>query len=118
MKKLLILIVAIAIYLHFYPNAEVTNFYNQKKEYLLDQFAELSDTKVRLKAEKIYTDLEPKMTAYSPEEIAQVKSITSSRANVKEFYHNICQTETRDIVLHLKHQKQVCQVISNYTNMF
>lgn len=118
MKKLLILIVAIAVYLHFYPNAEVSNFYNKNKEFLLDKFAELSDTQVRLKAEKIYTELEPRLGSFSEDEVAHLKGITSSRSNVKTFYTDICQTDARDIVFHIKNEKKVCLTISKFTNMF
>ena len=89
MKNLLILIVAIALYLHFYPNAEVTKFYNEKKAFLLKNFGEMSDTKVRLRAETIYTDLESDLASFSTEEVTHLKEITSSRDKVKEFYFTI-----------------------------
>ncbi len=56
MKNLLILIVAAAVYLHFYPQPEVTKFYNETKQSLLDGFSKFSDTSVRLKADKIFID--------------------------------------------------------------
>jgi hypothetical protein len=46
MKNLLILIVAIALFLHFYPQPEVTKFYNEQKEALLEGFSDFSDTRV------------------------------------------------------------------------
>jgi hypothetical protein len=45
MKNLLILIVSAALFLHFYPQPEVTKFYDEQKNSLLDGFAEFSDTK-------------------------------------------------------------------------
>ena len=118
MKNLLILIVAIALYLHFYPNAEVTKFYNEKKTFLLEGFATFSDTKVRLKSEKIYTDLQSDLAAFSEEEVTHLKELTSSRDNVKEFYFAVCQTDERDVVFHIKNEAKVCNTISRYVSMF
>jgi len=118
MKNLLILIVAIAVYFHFYPNDEVTKFYNQQRAWLLDGFAKFSDTKVRLRAEIIYTDLKPDFDSFSEAEIEHLKEITSSREQVKEFYFSICQTEQRDVVFHFKNESKVCSTISRYTSMF
>jgi hypothetical protein len=117
MKHLLILIVAAALYLHFYPNEEVTNFYNEQKQVLLDGFSEFSDTKVRLKADKIYLDLESELESFSGEEVQRLKEITSSRDNVKEFYLTICKTKTRDIIFHISNEKKVCSTINRYVNM-
>jgi len=117
MKHLLILIVAAALYLHFYPNAAVTKFYDEQKQFLLDGFSELSDTKVRLKADKIYLDLESDLVSFSEKEVKRLKEITSSRDNVKAFYLGICKTEKRDIDFHINNEKKVCATISRYVNM-
>ena len=118
MKNLLILIVAIALYLHFYPNAEVTKFYTEKKALLLEGFATFSDTKVRLRSEKIYTDMQPHFESFSEEEIERLKDITSSRDKVKEFYFAICQTEQRDFMLNSNNEAKTCSTIARYTSMF
>jgi len=117
MKHLLILIVAVALYLHFYPNEEVTNFYQEKISYLKGFFSEVSNTKVRLKADKIYTDLESELENFSEKEVERLKVITSSRQVVKEFYSQICQSEQRDIVFHITNEKKVCSTISRYSSM-
>ena len=117
MKHLLILIVAASLYLHFYPNEKVTTFYNKQKQALLDNFSDFSDTKVRLKADKIYLDLENNLESFSEKEVERLKEITSSRENVKEFYVTICQTDTRDIDFHIINQKKVCSTINRYTSM-
>jgi hypothetical protein len=120
MKNLLILIVAAAVYLHFYPNEEVTQYYNDSKIILLDsisEFTELTDTKVRLKADKIYLDLESKLAGFSEQEVAHLKEITSSRENVKSFYFTICKTEKRDYIFHITNEKKICATISRYSSM-
>ena len=117
MKNLLFLLAAAAIYLHFYPNEEVTNFYNEKKSFLVAKFTELSSTQIRLKADKIYHDLENELGNFSDKEVERLKTISSSRENVSEFYFTYCKTERRDIVFHINNEKRVCSVISKYTSL-
>ncbi|MEI6893586.1 MAG: hypothetical protein V5789_02935 [Colwellia sp.] len=117
MKNLLFLIVAGALYLHFYPNEKVTKFYNDSKQAALASFKEFSDTKVRLKPDKIYQDLEGNLDHFSEEEVKHLKEITASRENVKVFYQTICKTVKRDIVFHITNEKKVCSTINHYTNL-
>ncbi len=118
MKNLLILIVIIALFLHFYPQPEVTKFYDEKKSALLEGFAKFSDTKVRLKADKIYLDLKPQFTSFSKKEVKALKEITSSRENVKSFYAVYCLEKKRSATFHITNQTKVCNTINNYSAMF
>ncbi|MEW6993483.1 hypothetical protein AADZ84_04330 [Colwelliaceae bacterium MEBiC 14330] len=118
MKKLLILIVAAALYLHFYPNEKVTQFYESKVQYLQSFFSDVGNTKLQLKADKIYTDLESELGSFTKKEVERLKVITSHRTVVKEFYNSICLTEQRDIVFHINNEKKVCDTISRYTSLF
>lgn len=117
MKNLLILIVAAALFLHFYPQPEVTQFYDEQKQTLLDGFEQFSDTKVRLKADKIFIDLKPKLDQFSAEEVDYLKEISSSRASVKSFFEDYCTSEKRSIIFHSDNQVKVCQTISQYESM-
>ena len=117
MKNLLILIVAAAVFLHFYPQPEVTKFYNETKDSLLDGFSEFSDTSVRLKAEKIFIDLKPKLNSFSAEEVDSLKEMTSSRSNVNDFYQEYCKGEKRSTVFHPANQSKICKTIAQYENM-
>jgi hypothetical protein len=117
MKHLLILIVAASLYLHFYPNEEVTKFYNENKQVLLDKFSGYSDTQIRLKSEKIFEDLAHDMGSFSEEEVKHLKDITSSRESVKAFYASICNTEKRDFTFHIKNEKKICSTINSYSSM-
>jgi hypothetical protein len=117
MKHLLFLIVAASVYLHFYPNEKVTTFFNEQKQVLLGQFDELTDTKLQLKADKIYDDLADDLGSFSDKEVERLKKISTSRVNVKEFYSTICKTNKRDIVFHINNEKKVCKTISRYASM-
>ena len=117
MKNILILIVAAAVFLHFYPQPEVTKFYNETKENLLDGFSEFSDTSVRLKAEKVFIDLKPELASFSAEEVDSLKEITSSRTNVNSFYQDYCKIKKRSAIFHQANQAKVCKTISKYESM-
>jgi len=117
MKNLLILIVAAAVYLHFYPQPEVTKFYNETKESLLNGFSEFSDTSVRLKADKIFIDLKSELDGFSADEVNSLKEITSSRDNVNSFYQNYCKNKKRSATFHPNNQSKICKTISQYENM-
>ncbi len=117
MKNLLILIIASALFLHFYPQPEVTEFYENKKKMLLDSFAEFSETKVRLKSDKILVDLKPKLEQFSVEEVEYLKKITLSKTSVSEFYEEYCKNKKRSIIFHSTNQTEVCKQISQYESM-
>mgnify|MGYP000153248368 CR=1 FL=1 len=118
MKNLLILIVAIAVYLHFYPQPEVTKFYNEQMATVKEAFDEFSDTKVRLKPEKIFDELKPYFSTFSEQEVEHLKQITSSREAVKEFYFTYCSKPGRDVTFHIDNEKKTCSVISKYRSLF
>lgn len=117
MKNLLILIVATALYFHFYPNEEVNHFYLEQKQAVLDMFSEFSDTKVRLKSDKIYEDLVNQLGNFSDVEVEHLKDISSSREKVRSFYFSICKTEKRDITFHITNERKVCDTIGHYVHM-
>jgi len=117
MKNLLILIITAALFLHFYPQPEVTKFYDDQKSTLLDVFAKFSDTKVRLKADKILIDLKPKLDQFSLEEVTYLKEITLSRESVKSFFVEYCTSKKRSVIFHSTNQIEVCKTISQYESM-
>ena len=117
MKFLLILIVTIALFLHFYPQPEVTKFYDEQKQMLTDGFEKFGDTKVRLKADKIFSDLKPKLNQFSVEEVKYLKEITLSKESVKSFFDQFCKNQDRSIIFHSGNQMTVCKTIRQYESM-
>ncbi|GLX78224.1 hypothetical protein tinsulaeT_15640 [Thalassotalea insulae] len=119
MKNLLILIVVIALFLHFYPQPEVTDWYEQQKSALLEAFSDATDTKVRLNPAKIYRDLEAKFEQFNEDEQGFIKEITSSREQIKDFFNKYCNSKkNHSPVLHHTNQKVVCDAISPYQSLF
>ena len=115
MKKLLILIVAGALYFHFYPNEKLNTWLDEQKTMILGYFSDATDTKVRLKADKIYQDLSRDFAQFTGKEKAYVAEITSSRQSVKSFYNEYCNTKKQTPKLHRENLAKVCQVISQYS---
>ncbi len=119
MKNLLILIVAIALFLHFYPQPKLTSWYQEQKSALLETFSDATDTKVRLNPDKIYRDLEVKFEQFNQDEQGFIKEITSSRKQVKTFYQKYCDNKNvHSPKLHHTNQKVVCDAISPYQSLF
>lgn len=117
MKNLLILIVAFALFLHFYPQPELERWYNDKKESALKLFSKATDTKVRLKSDKIFTDLAPQLQSFNVEEQKHLHEITATRDNVKDFYETYCGTNKRHFAFHPNNQAKVCRTIAKYSGM-
>ncbi|XQW84999.1 hypothetical protein ACOYR1_18040 [Thalassotalea piscium] len=120
MKNLLILIVAAAIFLHFYPQPELEAWFEEQKAFVLGKFSDATDTHVRLKSEKIYTDLKPHFKQFSAKELAFLKEITSDRKKVIAFYHEFCSTTKpkRSTTFHYGNQPLVCTAIGKYQSFF
>lgn len=120
MKNLLILIVAAAIFLHFYPQPKLEQWFEEQKTFVLGEFSDATDTKVRLKADKIYTDLKPHYNQFSSQELAFLKEITSNRKSVIAFYQEFCGTAPvkRTPKFHQVNQTLVCKTISQYQSFF
>jgi hypothetical protein len=117
MKKLLILIVAGALYFHYYPNEKLNRWIFEQKQVVLSYFSKATDTKVRLKSDKIYQDLSHDFSHFTSQEIAYVAEITSSRAKAKKFNEQYCNSKKQTPKLQRDNLAKVCQTISKYSNL-
>jgi hypothetical protein len=117
MKKLLILIVAAALYFHYYPNEKLNRWIFEQKQLVLSYFSEATDTKVRLKFDKIYQDLSRNFSHFSSKEIAYVAEITSNREKVKKFNEQYCRSKKQTPKLQRDNLAKVCRAISKYSNL-
>ncbi|NQY37147.1 MAG: hypothetical protein HRT37_19715 [Alteromonadaceae bacterium] len=118
MKKLLILIVAIALFLHFYPQPEVNNKFDEMMTIALDTFSNATDTKVRLKADTIYTDLKNELNGFTEDEVNYLKEITRNRDSVETFYLDYCKTGKNNPKFHAINLGKVCKTITRYQKYF
>lgn len=117
MKKLLIVIVVGAIYFHFYPNEKLNSWVFEQKEFVLSYFSDATDTKVRLKSDKIYQDLAKDFGQFNSQEKAYVAEITSSREKVKRFNEQYCKSKKQTPKLHRDNLAKVCHTIGKYSNL-
>ncbi len=117
MKKLLILIAFAAVYLHFYPNETLNSWFSEQKEAVVTKVAAATDTKIKLKAEKIFTDLKSDFASFSQEEIAELKKITASRESVKRFYQEYCRGGNSNPIFHYLNEEKICRTISHYESL-
>jgi len=118
MKNLLILIVAVAVFLHFYPQPELEELYQTYKAKILEGFSDATDTRVRLRPQKIYTDLEPHFKQFNETEINALKEITNTRKGVIQFHNDFCEAKRRSASFHVKNQELVCRTIASYSELF
>lgn len=117
MKKLLILIAFFLVYLHFYPNPQITEFYEQQKQQLLSMFNSATDTKIRLRPEKIYEDLTNKLNTFTEEEQSYLQQLTHSRQEIKAFFEKHCEHKEYNDQLHPKHVTLVCEAIRRHQSL-
>lgn len=118
MKKLLILIVAAAVFLHFYPQPKLEKWALEKKEWLLEKFSSATDTRVRLNPKKVRSELEKKFGQFNENEREYVMEISSSRESIKAFYITECAKSTPSPKLHGTNKIEVCRIISKYQSLF
>ncbi len=118
MKNLLILIVAAALFLHFYPQPKLEDWFGEQKDTVLEVFSGATDTQIRLKADKIYTDLEEQFEHFSTEEQEFLQNITTDRESVKAFFVEFCEGKQRSPQLHTENQKKVCDKIGEFSALF
>ena len=118
MKKLLILIVFGAVYLHYYPQPLLTQWFDEEKQNLKDDFKDMSDTKVRLNPHKIYTDLEHSFSTFNKSEITELKNITTDRSTVRNFFEQHCSKQIPTPVIRQGNVGKICNVMQNYQSLF
>ncbi|TRX58010.1 hypothetical protein [Thalassomonas sp. M1454] len=113
-KKILVIIVAAAVYLHFYPNEELTNWFNSSKEEAQTKFADISDTKAKVAPSKLISVLQRDFKNFTKFEVAYVKELAESRENLREFHKTYCETEQGNERLRREHVKKVCSTLEQY----
>jgi hypothetical protein len=115
MKNLLILIVAAALFLHFYPQPELEDWFVEQKATAIATFSKVTNTQVKLKADKIYNDLESQFNSFSTDELKFLKNMTIDSESVKVFFTDFCKANKQTPQLHNENQKKVCNTIEQYS---
>ena len=119
MKNILILIVAAAVFLHFYPQPELEDWYEEQKAMVLEVFGEATSTKVRLNKERVYADITKQFSSFRENERERARDITMTRSDIKDYFFEYCPlTKKRDHKFHSDNQRKVCQIMSQYSKYF
>ncbi len=118
MKKLLILIVAGALYFHFYPNEKLNSWLLEQKSVVLSHFSDATDTQVRLSPAKVYKDISRDFAQFNSKEQAYIAELTEKRETVISFYQQHCINKKHTSKLHRDNLIIVCKTISNYSKYF
>lgn len=117
MKKLLILAAFVALYLHYYPNETINDWFNKQKETVVTKVSEVTDTSIKLKAEKVFIDLKSEFSSFSREEIEELKKITANRDSVKRFYQEYCRGDNTNPIFHYVNEEKICRTIGRYESL-
>ncbi|WOH36561.1 hypothetical protein RI844_14440 [Thalassotalea fonticola] len=113
-KNLIIIIVAIAVYLHFYPNEEFNEWLSTTKEEAQESFAEIADTKAKVAPSKLISALQQDFKKFSKNEVAYVKKVAQTRDSLKTFHKEYCVEPKDNPRLRRQYQLKVCATIDQY----
>lgn len=108
MKKLLILIVSVAIYLHFYPHPAISAFYEEKKAQLLNKMSQSSKVTFKKTMNNIYNEIKTEYVGFSSTELAKLKEITQSVASIEQFNTEYCVQGKENKNFHPDHVDKIC----------
>ncbi len=111
-KNLLIIVVAAAVYLHFYPNEDVNKWVAEQKENADELFNETFDTKARVSPKKLLSAMQKDMQKFTKAEVAYLETLVESRSDLKEFNKTYCGTTKRNPQMRDIQVDQVCEKIS------
>ncbi|WNC72478.1 hypothetical protein RGQ13_00455 [Thalassotalea psychrophila] len=113
-KNLIIIIVAAAVYLHFYPNEELNEWYSATIEEAQESFSEIADTKAKVAPSKLISVLHQDFKKFSKGEVAYVKKIAETRDSLKAFHKEYCVEPKDNPRLRRQYQLKVCATIDQY----
>lgn len=114
MKKILILILSIALFLHFFPQPEISQWYEDKKEAFLDKASSATTTSGKLKTNHIYNQLKEEYIGFSEKELSELRTITASTESVKQFYRESCEASGGSGNFHPDNLGKVCAKIKQH----
>ena len=114
MKQILIIIVAIAVYLHFYPNEQLNEWYDTYVGQAKQSLSKVTDTKVKVAPSKLLTVLRKDFKRYTKHEVAYLEEIASSRNSVRSFHQEYCGKSKGNSRLRSQYVKKACRAIEQY----
>ncbi|TKB46611.1 hypothetical protein [Thalassotalea mangrovi] len=114
MKKIIILIVAAAVYLHFYPSPQLNAWWESQKAWMDGHVNEFADTRARVSPSKLLTVMSPHLKKYSKSERSYVEELATSRENIRDYYNEFCSGGNYNRRLNRELQQQLCSTIDQH----
>lgn len=114
MKKLLILIVSAAIYLHFFPHPELAAFYEQQKNALLTKMSQSSKVTFKQNMNAIYNDIKSNYISFSSSELARLKEVTASVESIESFHQVYCKQGKANKNFHPDNIDKICPKMAKF----
>lgn len=116
MKKILILIVGISLYFHFYPNSEGVQWYENQKEAFLTMLSKSMKVTSKTNLSGLYDELEKKFNSFSEIELQNLKVITNTSDDLTRFYEDNCVGGKTTKLFHPDNADKVCRKIASYVS--
>lgn len=117
MKKLLILIGLIVLFVKFNPFPEVDDFIEEKSEPVIELWDKITDPNLQAKAKNVVTNLGENWQYYSEEQQEYVQQITDSKEQLEAFLDEYCKQSKVNPILFGDRLKEVCSVALNQLAM-
>ncbi|WP_394171811.1 hypothetical protein [Thalassotalea litorea] len=114
MKKILILIVAAAVYLHYYPSPQLNAWWEEQKTAIDNKFNDVMDTKARVSPSKLLSVMAGDLRKASKNERAYIEQLTESRDNIRNYYNEYCSTGKHNRRLSKNLQLNLCSNIEQH----
>lgn len=114
-KKLLFLLTAAAIYLHYYPQPKLDALFVEYSNKVSEMLGENFGTQATKKASTVYDKLATGFNSFTPDEQALVKEISLNRASIKQFNEQHCRGSQRNHpVFHTDNLRKVCDQVHRF----
>ena len=108
MKKILILIVGIALYLHFYPQPELIQLYEDKKSELLSRLENSTKVTFKVNLADTYKKWEKELNGLSKQELSNLKEVLTSFDSVMNFYDENCHGNITAKLFYSDNHDKIC----------
>ena len=112
MKKIFIIIIFTSVYLHFYPQPELTRWYEKTKLSALSKLHSLSKVKFKAHLDKSYQLWMEDFHSFSPQERENLKDIMSTYHDIDIYYQAHCIESSEQTFFYRENHTRVCAKLS------
>lgn len=118
MKKLIVLVVGLGLFIHFYPDSPVSEWFYDQKEAITDKVDSISGTDIQFNFRNALNELTKNMPEFNANERAYVESITRTKEEVADFFQKYCEEESFNAQLKAENLQVVCNYLDKQSALF